>query len=234
MDLTASLDRRRRVYLFTGVAVSAIVLFGFSRSYFLKTWFGTPPLSPRLHLHGVALSLWLVLFLVQTTLIAAGRRRLHQSLGIAGVGLAALAVVATYAAAIEAARLGARGGIGTADRLYSSVVVLALFAVFVAAGTAFRARPETHKRCMLLATIAVVGPGAQRAVALAVGHGVRDFHVLVMSALLLVALLSDWMTRGRPHWVLLSGGPLLIASQLTRRLIGASDWWTRIGTWLIG
>ena len=63
-------------------------------------------LTVRLHLHGFALSAWLVLFLVQAGLIAAHRRTLHMRLGIAGAILAALAVATTYAAGFEAAAHG--------------------------------------------------------------------------------------------------------------------------------
>jgi len=137
--------------------------------------------------------------------------------------------------AIEAAHLdGSRGGITAADRLYSSVVILVFFGVFVAVGTLFRKLRDIHKRSMLLATIAIVGPAAARAVVLLVGRGIRDPHVIVMSALLLVALLADWRTRGRPHWLLLCGGLVLIASQVTRRLVGGTKAWALIGNWLIG
>lgn len=234
MNVPVTHDRARRFYPLMGLAMAAIVLVGFSRTYYLKACFDTPPLTLRLHLHGFVLTLWVVLFIVQANLIAAGRRSLHKSLGIAGVALAALAVATTWAAAIEAARLsGDRGGITAADRLYSSVLVVSTFGLFVAMGTALRRRPEIHKRLMLLATIAVIGPGVTRAAALLAGHGIRDSHVAVMSVLLLVAWLYDWRTRGRPHWILVSGGALLIATQLTRRLIGGSEIWAHIGNWLI-
>jgi hypothetical protein len=235
MDLTASHNRAGRFYAIVGLAISAIVLLGFSRTYYLRPWFDVPPLTPRLHLHGLMLTLWLLLFLVQTTLIAAGRRRVHMRLGIAGVALAVLVVATTYAAAIEAARLGEeRGGITSANRLYSSVLILILFSAFVAIGAALRRRTEAHKRLMLLAVIAIVGPGANRAVAVVVGHGVRDFHVLVITTLVSIALLYDWRRRGRPHTALVCGGVLLIVSQLTRRFVGGSELWTVIGNWLIG
>jgi len=234
MNLHVKRDRTRFFYMLLGLAMAATILVGFSRTYYLKAWFDTPPLTLRLHLHGFVLTLWLVLFVVQASLIAAGRRGLHKRLGIAGLVLAALVIATSCAAAIEAARLGGdRGGISAADRLYSSVLVVSTFALFVSMGTALRKRPEIHKRLMLLATIAVIGPGVTRAVALLAGHGIRDSHVAVMSALVLLALLYDWHTRGRPHWVLLSGGLVLIASQLTRRFVGGSEIWAHIGNWLI-
>jgi hypothetical protein len=65
------------------------------------------------------------------------------------------------------------------------------------------------------------------------GHGVRDFHVFMITALLVSGLLYDWRTRGTPHPALLWGGVLLIASQLTRRFVGAGDVWSQIGNWLL-
>jgi len=235
MSRAASPGRVRSFYTVMGLAISAIVLIGFSRSYFLRPWLELPPLTMRLHFHGLVMTLWLGLFLVQTRLVAAGRRGIHKALGFAGLALAAIAIAATYAAAMEAARLEpARGGISSADRLYSSVVILVLFAGFVTAGAAFRRRREVHRRLMLLASMAIVGPGATRAVRLIVGHGIPDSHIPVMVALILSALAYDWRTRGRPHWVLVAGGLLLIASQLTRRLVGGSHLWAQIGGWLIG
>jgi hypothetical protein len=234
MNATVSRDRNRRFYTLLGFAVAAIVLFGFSRTYYLKIGFDTPPLTLRLHLHGFFLTLWLMLFVIQTKLIAAGRRDLHKWLGVAGVVLAVVALATTYAAAVESVRLGGdRGGITAVDRLYSNVLIVTLFGAFVAAGVALRRRPEIHKRFMLLATIAAVGPAANRAIALVVGHGVRDFHILVITALVLAGLFYDWRTRGRPHWVLLCGGGSLIVSQVTRRLVGGSELWAPIGSWLL-
>jgi hypothetical protein len=234
MNVAVSRDSSR-LYILIGAAVLLVALIGFSPTYYLRSWFDAPSLTVRLHMHGLVLTLWLVLFIVQSLLIPAGRRSLHRRLGFAGVGLAGAVIVATFMTALESARLdGSRGGITAADRLYSTVVILALFALFVAVGTWFRRRPDIHKRSMLLATIAIVGPAASRAALLLIGRAVRDPHVIVMSALLLTAVVSDWRTRGRVHWWLLCGALLLIASQLTRRFVGGTEAWTLIGNWLIG
>jgi hypothetical protein len=233
MNSSVSRDRGR-LYGLTGLAILVIALIGFSRTYYLRTWFDVPPLTMRLHLHGLALTLWLGLFLVQAMLISVGRRRLHRQLGFAGVGLAAAVIVTTYMTAIEAAHLdGSRGGITAADRLYGNIVILILFGVFVAVGTLCRKRPDIHKHSMLLATIAIVGPAATRATVLLLGRGIRDPHVFVMLALLLAAVISEWRTRGRLHWWLVCGAFVLIASQVTRRLIGGTEAWALIGNWLI-
>ncbi len=228
--------RRSRHWFYTifTLVVIAIVVIGFSRTYYLKTWFDEPALTVRLQLHGFALSAWLVLFIVQARLIAAHRRTLHKRLGIVGAALAGLAVATTYAASFEAAAIAvAQNRPAALGRLYSGLQLATLFGLFVTAGIVFRSRPETHKRLMLLAMLAAMGPGAHRAVMLIVGHIVRDPHIWVIAMMLAAALAYDWRTRGRPHPVLLWGGVLLIALQVTRRFVGGSDLWQQIGNWLI-
>jgi uncharacterized membrane protein YozB (DUF420 family) len=227
-------NRSARFNALMGMAMAAIVVLGFSRTYYLKELFETPPLTLRLHLHGLALTLWLVLFVVQASLVERGRLSVHKTLGIAGAVLAAFIVAVTFAAAIEAARLdGDHGGITAVDRLYSSVLVISIFGLFVATAIVLRRRPEIHKRLMLLATITVIGPGVTRAVAFLFGRGIRDPHIPVESVLVLLALIYDWRTRGRPHWILLGGGVLTVGLQLTRRLVGGSEVWAHVGSWLI-
>jgi hypothetical protein len=220
----------RRFYGLIGLAIAAIILLGFSRTYFLRAWFDVPPLTLRLHLHGAALTLWVLLFVVQTQLIAAGRRRLHMSLGLAGLGLAAVVIATSYAASIEAIRAGEIG----VERLYSNVLLLTLFGLFVGLGAAFRKRPDLHRAFMILTMIAVVGPAVNRAVVIVTGHHpIRDPHLFVETALLLLALFHQWHTRRRLNWVLLIGGAVLIATQATRNLVGSSEAWAQIGNWLL-
>jgi hypothetical protein len=66
--------QRDRLF-FSGMAVAAaIVIFaGFAPTYYLKAAFDAPELSPLLHTHGLIFTSWIVLFVVQTRLIA-GRR----------------------------------------------------------------------------------------------------------------------------------------------------------------
>ena len=234
-EMNLTLPRSRRwFYTAIGLVITAIVFIGFARTFYLKAWFHTSPLTMRLHLHGFALSTWLVLFLVQACLIAAHRRTLHMRLGIAGSILAAIAVATTYAAAFESAAHGrAQNQYIALSRLYSSIELATLFGLFVAAGIVFRKRPEIHKRLMILAMLAVVGPGAHRAVVLIAGHSMRDPHILVIAVLLVGALIYDRRTRGTLHPVLLWGGILLIALQMTRGFVGGSELWQQIGNRLI-
>jgi hypothetical protein len=133
----ATVRRRSWFYPAMGLAIAAIVVVGFARTYYLKAWLDPRPLTLRLHLHGLILTGWIVLFLIQTGLIAANRLTAHRRLGVAGAAPAALAVITTYAAAFESAA-HVRGGLASVDRLYSNLVLVTMFGLFVAAGVAVR------------------------------------------------------------------------------------------------
>ena len=94
-SLAANISRRNERLFYTGMALAiAITVFaGFARTYYLRPYFGTPALSPLLNLHGLVFSSWLLLFFIQTVLVAAKRIRVHRRLGIVGAVIAALVVV---------------------------------------------------------------------------------------------------------------------------------------------
>src|SRR6185503_10787626 len=105
----ASIDKRRERLFYTGMAAAILltVFAGFSRTYYLRPVFQTDRLIPLLHVHGLIFTSWIVLFLIQTSLVAAKRTRTHMSLGIAGGVLAALMIVIGTLTAIVRAKAAA-------------------------------------------------------------------------------------------------------------------------------
>jgi hypothetical protein len=75
-------QRDRIFYTTLPVLMSLAVLYGFSRSYYLKLAFGTPVLTPLFHLHGALFTSWMVLLTAQAALVAARRTPLHRRLGV--------------------------------------------------------------------------------------------------------------------------------------------------------
>jgi hypothetical protein len=100
-----------RLYILAAILIPLIVLAGFARTYYLKGFFGTPDLPGRIvHLHGIIMTAWVVLFVAQISLVATRRTRIHQRLGILGALLAALVVVVGILTALYAAARGASPG----------------------------------------------------------------------------------------------------------------------------
>ena len=96
VQATPGIIRRRRerwFYLGMSLAVVITVFAGFAPTYYLRPYFTSAPLMPLLHLHGLVFSSWLVLFITQTTLVAAHRTDIHRRLGILGGVIATLMVL---------------------------------------------------------------------------------------------------------------------------------------------
>jgi hypothetical protein len=93
-------ERDRLFYGGMALAIALTIFAGFARTYYLKDLFGSRPLPPLVHLHGLLFTCWILLFAVQTSLISAGRPDIHRKTGIAGALLAAAMVVALGAAGL--------------------------------------------------------------------------------------------------------------------------------------
>src|SRR5215831_3890718 len=94
--------RRERIfYTSMSLAVAATVFAGFSRTWFLRPYFAQiQPLIPLLIFHGIVFTSWIVLFVAQTSLVAARRTRTHMRLGIAGGVIAGAIVIVGSVTAI--------------------------------------------------------------------------------------------------------------------------------------
>jgi hypothetical protein len=95
MNAIARPQRRfdRRLYLAVSLIFFALVFWTFARTFYLKPFFRTPPLSALLHIHGAVMTGWVVLLVVQTSLIAAHRIQWHRWLGVFGAVWGALVVL---------------------------------------------------------------------------------------------------------------------------------------------
>jgi hypothetical protein len=232
----AAADRRRDRFFYVGIAVAAavIVFVGFSRTYFLKAHFGTPPLSRLLHLHGLVFTSWIVLLLTQVSLVAARRTDLHRRLGVLGVLLAPLMVAIGLTAAIDAARRGSAPPGGPPPLVFLAIPFgdMAVFAILVAAGFYFRRRPDAHKRLMLVATIGLLTAAIARLpFAFILGTGPPAFFGLT-DLVLAVCILYDYRARRRVHPAYLWGGLLLVASQPLRLVVAGTNAWLAFAGWL--
>jgi hypothetical protein len=165
MNVIATLKRRfdRRLYLGASLVFFALVFWTFARTFYLKSFFGTPPLSLLLHIHAAIMTGWVVLLVVQTSLIAAHRVQLHRRLGVFGAAWAALVVSLGSITTLHAVVREVRGhtDFAAAQVTITSLDLLQMlfFAGFVAIAIWQRHRPDYHKRLMLL-TIACMLPDA--------------------------------------------------------------------------
>lgn len=160
----------RYFYPVATVLLLVLTVVGFQLFYFHGRAFPgrplTPPIRSLIIMHSVAMSLWMVLAILQPTLIAAGNRRLHMALGKLGAVIAAGLVVLGFKLGIAACQVTPPGfmhGPFTAKQFMAvPVLIITLFGLFVVAGILWRQRPERHKPMMFLASLAAVAAAIAR------------------------------------------------------------------------
>jgi hypothetical protein len=146
---------------FSGMAIALFVLVfaGFAPTYYLRSSFGSALLTPSLLVHGFAFTAWMVLLVVQTSLIAAHRTALHRRLGVVGVVLGIVMVVLGAYVAITRTRAGLAAvvpGVPPLQFLVISMATMVTFPLLLGAAVWFRKNAGIHKRLVLIATLALV------------------------------------------------------------------------------
>lgn len=229
----ATRRRTRRFYVGMAIAIAITVFAGFSRSYFLKSWYGTPELSRLLHVHGLVFTTWVLFFLAQAVLVATGRTYLHRRMGIGGAVLAALVVIVGTAVAITRVKTGVSPIPGVPPLAFLAIPFfdMVVFAVLVSTALYFRRRLEAHKRLMTLSMITLLAAPIARLNFPLLPPGPPTFFGL--ADLFIVAMLVyDLSTRGKVHPATIWGGLLIVASQPLRLMISGTAPWLAFASWL--
>jgi len=228
-------NKRRERLFYPGMVLAIVitVFAGFSRTFYLRTYFQTQPLIPLLVLHGVVFSSWIILLITQTTLVATKRTRTHMRLGIAGGVLASLMIViGTVTALVRANGPSPVPGVNPLSFLTIPLGDMLVFAILVGAAFYFRRRADVHKRLMLLATIGIL-PAAVARLPFAFIQQYGPLAFFGLSDLFIVpCLIYDFITRGRPHRATVLGGALIVISHPLRLIIGGTHAWLAFATWL--
>jgi len=233
LSVTGTRQGTRRFYVGMAIAVLITVFLGFSRTYFLKSYYGTPELSLLLHLHGLVFTSWVLLFLAQTTLVATGRTDLHRKLGAGGAVLAALLLIVGTTTAIMRVKSGRPSpipGVSPLSFLAVPLFDMVVFAILIGVGLVQRHRPDTHKRLMTLATIALTSAPIARLPAVRPAgppafFGLTDLFIVAM-------LVYDLATRRKVHPATIWGGLVIVASQPLRLMISGTPAWLAFAGWL--
>ncbi len=243
---TASATRARgagnhdRVF-FGGIAVAMAVTVaaGFSSTYYFRFFDGGPratvsggPFTPLVHLHGVLFSAWILLFGVQTALIASRRVAIHRRLGVLGAALAAAMVIVGIATARAA---GARGaspvGVDPLAFLVVPLFDILLFAGFVSAALVRRRNKDAHKRLMILASVSIITAAVARVPGLNVGNPLVFFGVAFL--FVIAGAIYDLASRRRVHAVYVWGGALFALSVPLRLALSGTPLWRTFAEWFI-
>ena len=164
--LTAGVVHRNRFFIWIAVVMLIVIGLGFGKSFYLRPVFTDKPLPGYLIAHGVIMTAWYLLFLVQTILVNITCRDLHRKLGIVGIVLAIGVVVSgTIVHLYRIPRNIALGFISSSEDLSSAIgqvlegiSSLIPFAILIILAALMRRKAATHKRLMFWAMVWTIGP----------------------------------------------------------------------------
>jgi hypothetical protein len=235
--LVRSIGARYDRQFYTGMAIAAavVVFVGFAPTFFLRGSYQTSPLPTYLQVHGILFTIWIALFIAQTSLVAARRTNAHRRLGWAMAALAAVMVVVGTTAGIWSMRRQVDDGFVQEAQAFLATPLFSMMAFAGFAGTAIvrRRDSQTHKRLMLLATIGIL----DAAVARLPFEFLRTSNWTYLPAtdvFLLTAILYDVVSRRTVHQAYVWGGLILIVEQALRIPVGETAAWQAIAHAIIG
>jgi len=231
----------RRIYVVTAALFLVTAIVGFGPNA-ISIYSGRYSVSPLVHLHGALMLCWLVLLLVQSTLMATGRAQLHRTLGtVSFVLVPALAIVmiAASLASYERQLAAGRPPVVLRNALLAEASLVLQFGVLATWSLlARRAAPGTHKRMMLMATVPLLSAAAGRMpwLPFTAGTSSEFDYVSALYPLLLVApaILVDAARLGRVHRAYLIGVVIVLASTAATRELWSTPAWHNLIRSLLG
>ena len=243
MTMGAVRSDTRWFYVWMAGACVVIAFGGFVPTYWAKLAGGSFTGGPLLHLHGALFFGWTLFFLMQTVFVATGHTINHRNWGLAGISLATAMGFTVVIAAIRSIKVAETIAMGDDARRFTIVSLsgLVLFAAFFALAIVNVRRTESHKRYMLLAMVPLIHAATARVFMVlfappgAVGPPPVFVAVppgLFVDLLIVVAIVYDWRTRGRPHPIYLIGGAAIVAVQLLSVPLSATAGWMAVAKWV--
>jgi hypothetical protein len=195
------------------------------------------PLTVLVAVHGILFFLWQLLFLLQTTLIAARRTDLHRRTGIVAVALLAALVPVSYQVTVEMVRRGfdlSGDQMTRLDPLFGSIfnfVALIEFPVLAGIALAYRREKEIHKRFMLFANLLLL----EVPITHLFGHLGMLTALTVLPAFALVFLSAfawDYLRIRRVHPLTATLAIILFLLQPIQAIVGTTAAWHHFAAWL--
>lgn len=224
MAIPARQMAREQIF-FTGMALAmALTVIGGFGTFALRGMVDIGRVPFWVHVHGAVFMGWTLLFVMQNLLVQGGARALHRRMGWIAAGLAVAMIPLGALTAIMAVRMGRVPSFFTPPIFLSlSALELLAFAVLLGGAVGARRRTDWHKRLMLCAMVAIIGPAFGRILPMPLLGSMAGLAVLGAQMLFIVALLvHDLMTRRRPHPATLLGAVVIIIEGMAVPLLAAT------------
>jgi hypothetical protein len=209
--------------------IFVVVFIGFAQSYFLAGMVRAKLPNMLVHIHGALFVSWIFLLILQNALVALRKVKWHMTLGVLGIILPPLMVIFGILTLFDSIR---RNGTGIPAELIlvGDLEELVLFAGLTGWGMAVRRDAASHKRLMILGTMAMIGPAINR---WPFPASIRiPGTIAVYVALPLLIVLYDLWSRRRIHRCTLISYALIATGMLTLVPLATMPFWTTWVSWI--
>lgn len=199
-----------RAVVLCATMIVAVLAAGFGYDMATRTGFNPLQFPWYIHLHAIAFSTWLILLIGQVALVRSGNVAQHRRMGRIAVVLLPVLLVTGPLAPILKNYYAAQPNPDALSFMATQFTNVIACVALLAAGLILRRDPPTHKRLMLMGTIAITEPGFGRLIAgplyAILGEGYLPYYIETYSGTLTLMLAVgayDLWTRGRPHpaWI---------------------------------
>jgi hypothetical protein len=208
--------------------VAAVVGYGFSHTIGTNLLHAAIPRPVVLWVHAFVFFGWIVVFIVQITLVRTRHVRWHRRFGIAAMLLGAMIPVIGVATSLEMARFDvdhgqfdAAEGAAFLSIPFNDVIS---FTCALAAAFWWRTRPEIHRRMAQLATCLLTAAAFARFPFITI-RALRWYAGV--DALLLLAVAQDIWARRGVHKAYAISLPLVVSGQIAAMwlYLARPTWW---------
>ncbi|MFZ9394869.1 MAG: hypothetical protein ACO25F_02265 [Erythrobacter sp.] len=245
----------RWIYVMMVVFLIAVILIGFVPDSFTRMAAiqagERPPFLPQAHFHALTMGSWMLLLLTQTVLMATGRRQWHMQLGMLGLVLAPLLVIAGFMLAtanfgsqIAFAEAGSPEVRAQLDQRLANMSNVVLMQIRAGIGflllvplalLARRTDPGTHKRLMILTVIPPLGAATSRITFLynTAPDSPAASLLWPLACALPMFLWDLYRQRSihRAYWIFAA---IMLPTGLAVQLLWNSPWWHGVVAQMIG
>jgi hypothetical protein len=229
--------RYDRVFFLTmSLLILAAVFLGFARTYYLAGLVHAPLPSWIIHVHGAIFSTWIILLLVQTSLVSAGRVDIHKKLGLFAFGLSCVMVVFGLMAARNSLLRGfVPPGFPMSAQTFFVIPVtdIFMFATLIYFGWALRTNSSAHKRLMIVATVSILDAAIDRWPFAYIQHGHIGADLTVFSFLFLLMFYDLWSTHKIQRATLWASVFVIVIEEI-RVPLATSHLWIRFADLVAG
>ncbi|WP_194777568.1 hypothetical protein [Pararhodonellum marinum] len=229
-----------RFYLLLTITLLLFVLIGFSRTFYLRSFFEQPErwqldqLPSVYVIHGMVLTAWFLLLVMQSAVINLRKVSIHRKLGFAMAGLAILVVFTGIQVVLDSTPRSIRMGLldpesisemrGQSFPLFLDLFSLVVFTAAMAVALVFRKNPVLHRTSVLTGSFAFMVVALARATAFVFPSSGLGLLVALFFLLPILLVVHDWVKFKRFPKYAFIGLMVLLLMVVFAFVIPQTDW----------